>query len=358
MINKYFGNYKNFQCIADKCPATCCSGWAIEIDDDALSMYKEMDLDGVDYDNGTFFNDKTNMDCHYLNKSGLCDLYLAHGDGIFCRTCDMYPRHIEEFPGVREYSLSISCPVVAKEFIGLHNSVSSILTETDNEEDDEIYDDFDDSLYNTLLDTREGFFSILNKSTEATLFDDLNKILTIAAKVQAEYDGILEPRYTGGISLNDPKYISSLFDIFLSLEPLNNGFHKMVAYYRNQVMNGCFEKRPLGSSDKSLSADEISEMMPFLKDFLNKNKDMYKVTANITYYFIYTYFCGAAYDEYIYGMAAVAVYSSLMILLIMALKWMDTSKLDESIIYLFSRELEHSTDNMIALEGLLEDNRL
>ena len=35
MIKRYLGDYYNFTCIADRCPATCCSGWAIEIDDDA-----------------------------------------------------------------------------------------------------------------------------------------------------------------------------------------------------------------------------------------------------------------------------------------------------------------------------------
>lgn len=36
----------------------------------------------------------------------------------------------------------------------------------------------------------------------------------------------------------------------------------------------------------------------------------------ISVYFIYTYFCGAAYDDYVYAMAAQAVYNAYMIKLL------------------------------------------
>ena len=32
--------FERFQCIADKCPDTCCAGWKIMIDESSLQKYK------------------------------------------------------------------------------------------------------------------------------------------------------------------------------------------------------------------------------------------------------------------------------------------------------------------------------
>ena len=36
------------------------------------------------------------------------------GRGMLCDTCRKYPRHVEEFEGLREVSLSLSCPETAR----------------------------------------------------------------------------------------------------------------------------------------------------------------------------------------------------------------------------------------------------
>ena len=51
-----------------------------------------------------------NRRCAFLNEENLCDIYTEAGPEMFCRTCRNYPRHIEEFEGLREISLSLSCP--------------------------------------------------------------------------------------------------------------------------------------------------------------------------------------------------------------------------------------------------------
>ncbi len=42
MIHSFPDYYKKFSCIADKCEATCCAGWQIVIDDEALKRYKKV----------------------------------------------------------------------------------------------------------------------------------------------------------------------------------------------------------------------------------------------------------------------------------------------------------------------------
>lgn len=367
MISRYLGNYKTFQCIADKCPSTCCSGWAVEIDDESLKKYKEINLEGVDYEDGTFYI-MENKDCYFLNEKHLCNLYLKHGEGIFCRTCDMYPRHIEEFPNVREHSLSLSCPVVAREFLDLEKDVLSVSEISDDNKDNEDYEDFDDDLYASLYKCRGDLLDIIRNGV-APFTHKCEMILKSISDFQDEYDGNVSD-YNPVISLSDNSYALYLLDLFLELEPLNESFISTVKRIKEAIEDN------EAKGNKSYVAASINS-------FFNNHNDFIKVIDRIMYYFIYTYFCGAAYDEYIYGMGAVSVYSASMILIICSVteamksssnnifqlknaKPSDSAflknvlSLEEiaTIIYNYSRELEHSTDNMIAMEQLLEENRL
>ncbi len=72
--------------------------------------------------------------------------------------------------------------------------------------------------------------------------------------------------------------------------------------------------------------------------------------------------CGAVYDEYIFAMTAQAVYSTRMIFYLWTVSWMENPEetMDMNslaqILFSYSRELEHSNENMILLEQLLEEN--
>ena len=118
--------YKEFQCIAERCEDTCCAGWQIVIDEKSLSNYKRFVTDKekafdfrwklltkIDWNEKVFKQSKDKR-CAFLNEKNLCDLYSNCGESSLCKTCGRYPRHIEEFEGVREITLSISCPEVAR----------------------------------------------------------------------------------------------------------------------------------------------------------------------------------------------------------------------------------------------------
>ena len=120
-MKHYYPNYYNeFSCIADKCEATCCAGWQIVVDEASLKRYKKVAgefkqriREGVDFKEGVFYQ-KNGKRCAFLNEQNLCDMYTALGETAFCETCRRYPRHIEEFENVREFTLSASCPEVAR----------------------------------------------------------------------------------------------------------------------------------------------------------------------------------------------------------------------------------------------------
>ncbi len=81
----------------------------------------------------------------------------ALGEKSLCKTCKMYPRHVEEFEDVREITLSVSCPEVARILMVKRNRSVFLLMKQGEEE----YDDFDPFLYSKLVDARKVMIDIL-----------------------------------------------------------------------------------------------------------------------------------------------------------------------------------------------------
>ena len=111
--------YKKFSCIADACPDTCCAGWQIMIDDKKpeqippfSGIFPESVHNDINWKEHAFR--QYGHRCAFLNEENLCDMYIEAGSGMLCDTCRRYPRHIEEFEGIREISLSLSCPEAAR----------------------------------------------------------------------------------------------------------------------------------------------------------------------------------------------------------------------------------------------------
>ena len=52
--------------------------------------------------------------CRMLTEEGLCTIQQNLGEASLCQTCRIYPRHMEAYPGFREYMLMLSCPEAAR----------------------------------------------------------------------------------------------------------------------------------------------------------------------------------------------------------------------------------------------------
>ena len=178
--------YEDFECIADKCEDTCCAGWQIVIDRETLKKYTKIKGDfrkrmwrSVNWFSGTFKQDKEKR-CAFLNDRNLCDLYLSQGEEGFCKTCREYPRHTEEFEGVREITLSISCPEVARILMNRMEPVQFLSYEEEGEEE---YEDFDPFFYSILEDARKEMITIL-QNRELTITDRILLVLGMAHDMQ------------------------------------------------------------------------------------------------------------------------------------------------------------------------------
>ncbi len=387
--------YKEFTCTADKCEDTCCAGWQIVIDDKALAKYKKVRgnfmgrmLCSVNWRTGTFRQDKEKR-CAFLNENNLCDLYTSLGEKSLCRTCKMYPRHIEEFEGSREITLSVSCPEVARILMERMTPVQFHEYEKESVADGEEYEDFDPFLFSILQDARSKMIGIL-QNRELSLQVRTLLILGMAHDMQGRlnkqelfscYDVI--DKYTGK---NAEEYVinllkkednsekmtmvgkeailgKELFGKLYDLEFLKEDWYVLLRetemlLYGMKRDNDSKEKQENESSHKK-SRRDYEEFQKEFKTWANENVDMDIHLEQLLVYFLFTYFPGAVYDGEIYAKVQMAVYCTWMIQKLWTARWLRNEKsleLDEmtELVYRFSREVEHSDDNLKKVEKIME----
>lgn len=123
------------------CPATCCKGWLIPVDDDTLIKYNR--LKGTDYIKYILslreksgikcFN--TNLKkCTFLDKDGLCSLQKKYGEEYLSEVCRIFPRtDYNIFRSCEDASVPVStlffelsCPKVAELFVRNSNNMKII----------------------------------------------------------------------------------------------------------------------------------------------------------------------------------------------------------------------------------------
>lgn len=358
--------YEEFVCIADKCPDTCCSGWQIVIDDEYYKKYKSgKEFPSINMKEYVDFKEKVfkqseDRRCAFLRDDNLCKLCFEYGEDALCRTCHLYPRHIEEFENVRETTLSISCPEVARIILNKYEPVKFITKETEEEEE---YEEFDFMLYSALLDARDVMIEILqNRSIDIDVRAGM--ILGLANDMD--------------VRLEDGRFftIEELLDYAVTSDALEkscvkiNKFKsdkKRVYEYMKKKFERLFRLEPISYDWINLYTEtshilykkgleyytEISDK--FDKYMAEKSMSFDIQLEQILVYFVFTYFCGAVYDGNIYGKGKLCVYSAYYIkeLLKAAFVKNDGEISEEEIqdiVLRYSRELEHSDINLSRIE--------
>lgn len=121
MINIDAEIYNEFRCKADKCKHSCCKGWEIDIDEDTLEYYKDLDtelgneiLQNIQEEEDTHFKLTDDDRCPFLKDNGLCKLIEELGEDSLCDICRLHPRFFED---INDYSLAgvgLSCEKVTE----------------------------------------------------------------------------------------------------------------------------------------------------------------------------------------------------------------------------------------------------
>lgn len=117
MVQYYPAWYPDFHCTAAACTDSCCIGWEIDLDPDAVRRYRALAGDmgrqirsAVDWQaDPPCFRLTEEGRCPFLEPSGLCRLILELGEGALCRICHRHPRFYHWLPGRTEVGLGLCC---------------------------------------------------------------------------------------------------------------------------------------------------------------------------------------------------------------------------------------------------------
>lgn len=390
--------YKEFNCIADKCEATCCAQWIIVPDDKSLRKYKNFKGDfsarlqnSIDYENKEIRSYK--KACVFLNEDNLCDLYIEAGKNMLCKTCRRYPRHYEEFENIREVTLSVSCPEVARILLNKKDKVffkSHIQTSKKEE-----YEYFDYILFTKLQETRELFYKILqNRNLSFSM--RLSYILAMSHDLNNhglyEWDELID-------KFSNEEFINKIAKKFINYKLTyidkykNQSLDKYVDYNNNCINHSKNRKIAIinfksekvccldeiiktlyinyiedlsemehlkqswqGTLDKALiTINSIDNIYDEYKQFSEYMKDREYEYEQLIIYFLSTYYLGVVYSDRAYDMVRFSAANLLMIKILGFTKWFQngrsfTKNEQIKLVYNYSREVEHSDNNLNKFE--------
>lgn len=153
--------YDRFQCLAGKCPDSCCKEWDVQVDGDSLRRYE-----GLEGELGTAVRKalrevegETQIAmvegrCPLWREDGLCRIQAELGEEGLCQVCRDYPRIRQDYGDFRELGLEMSCPEAARLIL---NAKGASLTE------EQVYMDGEPGEYD------RGAMEILRRSRERVL---------------------------------------------------------------------------------------------------------------------------------------------------------------------------------------------
>lgn len=296
--------YKDFKCIAGKCPDSCCQGWEVDADSETLESYKALDgtkikkrIDSVlskDEFGNTIFTLTKNKRCPFLNSDNLCDIHIDAGQEYTPYTCKTFPRFLNYYGATVEIGVSFSCPVASDMMYNLQNAMTFCQENTDMPLE---LNEIDAQTYFYLKKCREKVFDIA-KDSELTVKEKLVKLLEYGVSIQKELDDYTD----GGDDIE-------FFEVFKNPELINSEWEE-------KVKNGKYS--------------------PVQNTIFNEN---------IILYFIFRYFLSAVYDYDVLSKIKMAVVGVLISTYFGSDSWT---------MHLWSKETEHSQYNMDRYKKLLK----
>ena len=365
--------FDRFRCVAAECEDTCCAGWAIMIDEESLEKYKSLEgafgnrlRNSIDWKNGSFCQYEKR--CAFLNEDNLCDLHLEAGEHMLCNTCRDYPRHMEEYEGLREGSLSLSCIEAAKIILGCKEPVRFIHFEDDVE--DEEYEDFDFFLFTKLMDARQKIIETL-QNRDIDIMVRIGLCLELAQKIQDALDkeelfqtdemlekfGSMDEILAFQKKIDENKMgeneycqkVRKMFRIWGQLEVLKDDWPEYVKKA---------EKHLFGEGQSGFERNR-NAFHNFYGLRSTHNEEWSIWLEQLMVYFVFTYFCGAVYDDNIIGKMKTAVVTTFLIQELAIARWIENEgqmNLNQfvDVAHRVSREIEHSDVNIIRLEKIYE----
>lgn len=116
--------YQEFQCIGAECPASCCRGWRVPIDNEMYMKYlTERGIFGtmlrclIEKREDIISFRNTFRGCPFWGTDRLCSLQKKHGMQYMPLVCVQFPRQLYNLGFFCEETLYLACPEAARLFL-------------------------------------------------------------------------------------------------------------------------------------------------------------------------------------------------------------------------------------------------
>lgn len=226
--------YQNFQCVAQKCPDSCCQGWEVDVDTTSAEKYRALEGDlgerlrqVLKTEDGASYMVLENGRCPMWRQDGLCQIQAELNHDALCQVCREYPRLYMDYGDFAEWGVELSCPEAARLlFQGVTVDKETVSGGEEPEYDVEIME--------ILRRSREEVLSFW-EHTDLSVPQALTATLLYAHQVQAAIDGGEYPVFQSEICLQTAKEcagagdIQLVFDFFANLEILTDQWKKRLS---------------------------------------------------------------------------------------------------------------------------------
>lgn len=359
--------YKEFKCIGDKCSDTCCAGWEVVVDDEASLYYKTVEGPFgdrlrshmvIDQDEETVFV-LHNGNCPFLNEKKLCDIYTELGEDKLCTTCTEFPRFTEEFEDLREIGISLSCPEAAR--ILLDSEIPVTFEIKSNEEKIIEEDELDSELFKHLIDARKTAIHIL-QNRSMNIDDRIAVLLTFTKNIQDKMDRDKVDMLSG---INEQYMQDDFIDTVLKKLEIYREKYFIKYELIQEYLQICLDMENINESWPKTVEDTIAILFENGMDSQKYKDEHFKFNTyyaermyeyeHLMVYYIFRYFMKAVYDADVFSKVKLAVTGYLIMKELDVAKWMangHTLNKEEQVdlMHLYSREVEHSDDNLEILD--------
>jgi len=230
---------------------------------------------------------------------------------------------------------------------------------------DEEYEDFDPFLFSILEDAREAMIKIL-QNRDLPIRTRVLLVLGMAHDMQGRINrqevfdcfSVIEKYTDKKAEAFVENYLPESVSDVAGMAKVREMFDKL---YELELLREEWDML-LQETEVTLYGKWNRDYQEILSEFTQWAKlhtDMEIHLEQLLVYFLFTYFPGAVYDGEAYAKVQMAVYCTWMIRELWMAKWLKNDKaldIEEmtDLVYRFSREVEHSDENLKQIEKIME----
>lgn len=332
--------YKEFKCIDKKCTDSCCAGWEVDLDDASFEYYRGVEGEFGErlksvmvFEEGeNRFKLRANGRCPFLNDENLCDLYIALGEDKLCKTCTEHPRYMNDFGDLREQGISLSCPEAARIILSKKTPVTYDTAVTD--EMVEGLSSLDPQKYVQLVMERKKAYAVA-ENRKLPIRERIAQILETGIEVQCQLTRRKVNTDSTEIITNRSEVLAKWLHHIENYECINPNWNVFL------------------KSTCEFLEDDTRDYEACLMSFEEANASRLYQYEQMVMYFLYRYFTSSVYDYDLLSKLKLMTFGVLVCEAMAVVLWNKkhrfTLKDQIEIMHCFSRQFEHSDENVEAI---------